>query len=182
MVALNKLGTRQAGSRLVTPVGERKKQYLAFGLGGEALAIEIEYVKEVIQYGDLTQVPMMPPFVRGVINLRGAMVPVIDLSVRFGRGSTEIARRSCIVILEVPRADGPLDMGIIVEDVSEVLELAKSDIEPAPAFGGDLRSEFLSGVGKVGSRFVILLDVKHVLSGNELSALSTGVSGEESAP
>ncbi len=169
MAEPHKFGARKLQ---VGPPPERKKQYLAFGLGGEAFAMEIGYVKEVIQYGELTEVPLMPSFIRGVINLRGAMVPVIDLSVRFGRALTEIARRSCVVILEVPRPEGPVVVGVIVENVSEVLELAASDIEPAPAFGGDLRSEFLSGVGKIGARFVILLDVNHVLSVDELSALS----------
>jgi len=164
-----KLGPRQ--SKAGPPV-EKKQQFLAFGLGGEAFAVEIGFVKEVIHYEDLTEVPLMPPYVRGVINLRGAMVPVLDLSVRFGRPPTEIARRSCVVILEVPCAEGLVVVGVMVEKVSEVLELAASDIEPPPAFGrGDLRSEFLSGVGKVGTGFVILLDARHVLSMGELSAL-----------
>jgi len=162
-------------------VAERKMQYLAFGLGGEAFAMEISYVKEVIQYGELTEVPLMPRFIRGVINLRGAMVPVVDLSVRFGRPPTEVARRSCVVILEVPRAEGHVVVGVIVENVSEVLELAPSEIEPAPSFGGDIRSEFLSGVGKIGTRFVILLDVNHVLTTDELTALSGDRTPEEAA-
>ena len=158
---------------------EKKRQYLAFGLGGESFAMEIGYVKEVIQYGELTQVPLMPPFIRGVINLRGAMVPVLDLSVRFGRGLTEIALRSCVIILEVPSREGTVTMGVIVENVSEVLELAASDIEPPPSFGKDPRAEFLSGVGKIGEQFVILLDVRHVLSMDELSALSGEPAREE---
>lgn len=172
------------GKRIVKtgPPAERKKQYLAFGLGAEAFAIEITHVKEVIQYGELTEVPLMPPFIRGVINLRGAMVPVLDLSVRFGRAPTVTARRTCVVILEVPRVEGPMVMGVIVGNVSEVLELADSEIEPAPAFRGDLRSEFLSGVGKVGNGFVILLDVKHVLSIDEIAALSGEQVTEDTTP
>lgn len=156
----------------LTHTTEQRKQYLAFGLGGEAFAMEIGYVKEVIQYGELTEVPLMPPFLRGVINLRGAMVPVIDLSVRLSRAPTQIARRSCVVILEVPRAEGPAVVGVIVENVSEVLELAASDIDPAPSFAQGARSEFLRGVGRVGERFVMLLDVRYVLSLDELSALA----------
>jgi purine-binding chemotaxis protein CheW len=178
MAEPNKPGARKPLNALVA---ERKMQYLAFGLGGEAFAMEIGYVKEVIQYGELTEVPLMPPFIRGVINLRGAMVPVVDLSVRFGRPPTEVARRSCVVILEVPRPEGPVVVGVIVENVSEVLELAPSEIEPAPAFGGDIRSEFLSGVGKIGTRFVILLDVNHVLTTDELTALSGDRAPEEAA-
>ena len=178
MAEPNKPGARKPMNALVA---ERKMQYLAFGLGGEAFAMEISYVKEVIQYGELTEVPLMPRFIRGVINLRGAMVPVVDLSVRFGRPPTEVARRSCVVILEVPRAEGPVVVGVIVENVSEVLELAPSEIEPAPSFGGDIRSEFLSGVGKIGTRFVILLDVNHVLTTDELTALSGDRTPEEAA-
>ncbi len=173
-----KNGTRH---HRIAASAEPKQQYLAFGLGGESFAMEISYVKEVIHYGELTEVPLMPPFIRGVISLRGAMVPVIDLSVRFGRALTEIARRSCVVILEVPRGEGLVVVGVIVEKVSEVLELAASDIEPPPAFGGDLRSEFLNGVGKVGGGFVILLDVRHVLSMEEISALP-GDRDAEAAP
>ncbi len=165
---------KKPGARQVNhaPPAEPKQQYLAFGLGGGAFAMEIVYVKEVIQYGELTEVPLMPAFLRGVISLRGAMVPVIDLSVRLGKALTQIARRSCVVILEVPRAEGAVVVGVIVENVSEVLELAASDIDQAPAFGGETHSEFLKGVGKVGERFVMLLDVKHVLSLDELSILA----------
>ncbi|HPS67298.1 MAG TPA: chemotaxis protein CheW [Holophaga sp.] len=169
MAEPRKPGARQ--SRII-PVAERKQQYLAFGLGGEAFAMEIGYVKEVVQYGELTEVPLMPSYIRGVISLRGAMVPVIDLSVRFGRPLTEIALRSCVIILEVPRREGSVVVGVIVDNVSEVLELADSEIEPPPAFGKDPRAEFLSGVGKAGEHFVILLDVRHILSIDELAALS----------
>jgi len=176
MADSKRLGARQPK---IGPPAERKKQYLAFGLGGEAFAMEIGSVKEVIHYGELTAVPLMPPYIRGVISLRGAMVPVLDLSVRFGRAPTEIAHRSCVIILEVPRAAELVVVGIIVENVSEVLELAASDIEPPPSFGKDARSEFLSGVGKIGERFVILLDVKHILSMDELSALAGDRAVEE---
>jgi purine-binding chemotaxis protein CheW len=174
MAQIQSLQKRSPQAR--NPGGSRgvRQQYLAFGLGGETFAIEIRFVKEVIQFETLTEVPLMPSFVRGVINLRGAVVPVLDLSVRFGRPSSEVVRRTCIVILEVPREDSTTTLGVIVDNVSEVLELSNEDIEPAPSFGGGLRSEFLSGVGKVGARFVILLDVRHVLSMDELSALPSG--------
>ena len=150
---------------------ENKSQFLAFELGGEGFAMEIRSIKEVIQYGSLTEVPLMPNYLRGVINLRGAVVPVLDLSVRFGRPPTEVARRTCVVILEVEHGEEAVELGIIVDNVSEVLELAASDIEPAPSFGNSLRSDFLRGVGKVGGKFVILLDVNHVLSIEELAAV-----------
>jgi purine-binding chemotaxis protein CheW len=160
---------------------EKKNQYLTFVLGAEAFAMDIRSVKEVIQYGSLTEVPLMPEFIRGVINLRGAVVPVIDLSVRFGRAATDVSRRTCIVILEVEHEGTLVELGIIVDNVSEVLEIGDSDIEPAPAFGSALRSEFIAGVGKVGGRFVIVLDVRHVLSIDEMASLAAGASREESA-
>jgi purine-binding chemotaxis protein CheW len=116
----------------------------------------------------------MPDFIRGVINLRGAVVPVIDLSVRFNRPPTDAGKRTCVVILEIQHEGDLLVLGAMVDNVSEVLEIAGSDIEPAPAFGSSLRSEFISGVGKVGGKFVILLDVNHVLSIDEMAALSAG--------
>jgi purine-binding chemotaxis protein CheW len=114
----------------------------------------------------------MPTFIRGVINLRGAVVPVIDLSIRFGRTFTEVTRRTCIVILEVGSMDDTCVLGIMVDNVSEVLDIGERDIEPAPAFGSNLRSEFIAGVGKVNGKFVILLDVNRVLSVEEMAALT----------
>lgn len=151
---------------------EIRTQYLAFSSGGETFAMDIRSVREVIQYGGLTEVPLMPPFIRGVINLRGSVVPVIDLGVRLDRSSTEVARRTCVVILEVPSAEGTSVIGIMVDSVNEVLEISPSEIDPAPSFGHDIRTEFISGVGKVNGRFVILLDVQHVLSVQEMAALA----------
>jgi purine-binding chemotaxis protein CheW len=178
MATFTRPGFRQKGSGVQASAGETRKQFLAFDLGGEAFAIEIACVKEVIQYGEVREVPLVPAFIRGVISLRGAMVPVIDVSVRFGRPPTAIAHRSCIVILDLPWGEGSRVVGIIVENVSEVLELAPSEIEPAPSFGGDSRSGFLSGVGKVDTRFVILLDARRLLTLDELDALSGAVGGD----
>ena len=160
---------------------ETKGQYLAFSLGAETFAMDIRSIKEVIQYEDLTEVPLMPSFMRGVIHLRGSVVPVIDLSTRFGRTATEVAKRTCIVILELEQAKDFIVLGVMVDHVSEVLEIAPSDIEPAPTFGTDLRAEFIQGVGKVNDRFVILLDVRHVLSVDELSALASDSSPSDVA-
>lgn len=147
-------------------------QFLAFTLRGELFAMDIRSIKEVIQYGGLTEVPLMPPCIRGVINLRGAVVPVIDLSVRFGWPSTEVARRTCVVILEVRDGGSSAVLGVMVDHVSEVLEIPREHIEPAPAFGSDLRMEFIQGVGKVGGKFVIILDATQVLSVEELASLA----------
>ena len=147
-----------------------RNQYLTFSLGGEALAMEVRFVKEILQYRSITEVPVMPSVVRGVINLRGTVVPVIDLAVRFGRPATAADRRTCIVILEVEEEDRATVMGIVVDHVSEVLEIAETDIEAAPTFGSTLRADFVRGVGKIGGRFVILLDVERVLSAEELGS------------
>lgn len=166
-------------ARISVPSAEVRSQYLAFTSGGETYAMDIRSVREVIQYEDLTEVPLMPSFIRGVLNLRGSVVPVIDLGRRLERASTRVTRRTCVVILEVPSADGvsmPIAegasvIGIMVDSVNEVLEIAPSEIDPTASFGHGIRTEFISGVGKVGGRFVILLDVKHVLSHQELAAL-----------
>ncbi|WP_234081895.1 chemotaxis protein CheW [Azonexus sp. R2A61] len=152
--------------------GDAPQQYLTFLLGGEMFAVAILNVKEIIEFGTLTEIPMMPPFIRGVINLRGAVVPVIDLSCRFGGKATEVARRTCIVIVELEQDGTHHDIGVMVDAVSEVLEIAAADIEPAPAFGARIRTDFISGMGKVGGKFVIILDVVRVLSIEEIALLS----------
>lgn len=147
-------------------------QYLTFLLNGEMFALAILNIKEIIEYGSLTEVPMMPGFIRGVINLRGSVVPVVDLSVRFGRNKTEISRRTCIVIIEVHSGtEMTHDIGVMVDSVSEVLEIPRSEIEPPPAFGAKIRADFIHGMGKVGGKFVIILDANKVLSVGELSML-----------
>lgn len=148
-------------------------QYLTFTLNGEMYSIAILNVKEIIEYGSVTEIPMLPDFIRGVINLRGSVVPVIDLSSRFGSLPTKVARRTCIVIIELlQEGDTRYDIGIIVDSVSEVLEIYSNDIEPAPNFGVKIRTDFIAGMGKVNGRFVIILDVARVLSIEELALLT----------
>jgi len=148
-----------------------QKQYLTFMLGGEMFAIGILGIKEIIEYSGLTEVPMMPECIRGVINLRGAVVPVMDLSVRFGKPSTAITKRTCIVIVEVESGEDRQDMGVVVDAVNAVLEIPASEIEPPPAFGARIRTDFIEGMGKVNGKFVILLNVNDVLSIEEIGAL-----------
>ena len=152
------------------PLGTQ--QYLTFSLAGEMYAVGILNVKEIIEYGNLTEIPMMPPFIRGVINLRGAVVPVIDLSARFGSSASTAQRRTCIVIVEIPQEDGKQDIGVMVDAVSEVLEIPAAEIEPAPTFGARIRADFIAGMGKVNGRFVIILDIHCVLSVDEMATLS----------
>ncbi|MDY6949200.1 MAG: chemotaxis protein CheW [Pseudomonadota bacterium] len=147
-------------------------QYLTFMLGGEVFAIGILAIKEIIEYSSLTEVPMMPACIRGVINLRGAVVPVIDIAVRFGRGAAPVTKRTCIVIIEVSANGERQDVGVIVDAVNEVLEIPIADIEPPPTFGARIRTDFMRGMGKVNQKFVILLDVDHVLALDELAGLA----------
>ena len=140
-------------------------------LAGEAYGIGILSIKEIIGYTALTTVPMMPAFARGVINLRGAVVPVIDLLSRFGKPSSEVTKRTCIVIVEVQTQGERQDIGIVVDAVNEVLDIPASQIEPPPAFGAAIRADFIQGMGKVRGRFVVLLSLEHVLSIDDILAL-----------
>ncbi len=159
------------------------QQYLVFSLCNETFAIDIRSIKEIIEYGRLTEVPMMPELVRGVINLRGAVVPVVDLAVRFGRRPTQIARRTCIVIVETQVTAGETQViGIIVDAVNEVLDIAAQEIEPPPSFGARIRTDFIAGMGKVEGEFVILLELQHALSVDELAGIADTLEDAGAAP
>lgn len=153
-------------------------QYLTFMLGGETYAMGILAIKEIIEYGNLTEVPRMPQFIRGVINLRGAVVPVIDLSSRFGKQATNVTRRTCIVIIEVATGNETQDVGVMVDAVNAVLEIPPQEIEPPPTFGANIRADFISGMGKVNGKFVIILNIQHVLSVDEMGALANAENTE----
>ena len=152
--------------------GDERQQYLTFLCQGETFALSILCTKEIIEYGTLTTVPMMPGFVRGVINLRGRVVPVLDLAVRFGQQASQPTRRTCIVIVEVGTGEEQQDIGIIVDAVNKVIEIPSEDIEPPPSFGTRLRNDFLQGLGKVEGDFVILLDSERVLAVDEIAQLT----------
>lgn len=159
-------------------------QYLTFMLAQEIYAVSILNIKEIIDFGHLTEVPMMPEFVRGVINLRGRVVPVIDLLARFGKGATPIAKRTCIVIVETDANDQTLksqDLGIIVDAVNEVVNIESQDIEPPPSFGTGIRPDFIAGMIKRNNRFNIVLNVKRVLSVEEMTAISQSTTEHPSA-
>jgi purine-binding chemotaxis protein CheW len=166
-----------AGKTAVAAAVAEIAQYLTFQLSGEMYAVGILNVKEIIEYGQLTEIPMMPAFIRGVINLRGSVVPVIDLSARFGGQQTAASRRTCIVIIEIGHGEGDdtsrHDVGVVVDAVSEVLEVSSADIEPPPTFGAKIRADFIDGMGKIGGKFVIILDIQKVLSVDEIAALAT---------
>jgi purine-binding chemotaxis protein CheW len=149
------------------------RQYLTFTLGSEVFAIGILAIKEIIEYSSLTTVPMMPTYVRGVINLRGAVVPVLDLSVRFGKAPSPVTKKTCIVIIEVSTAGERQDVGVVVDAVDSVLDIPPDQIEPPPAFGARIGTDFIEGMGKVNGRFVILLEVNSVLAPEEAALLRT---------
>lgn len=162
-------------------VSEEQQQYLTFMLGGEIFAIGILRIKEIIEYGQLTEVPRMPEFIRGVINLRGSVVPVIDLGARFGKQPSNISRRTCVVIIEIEHEGEQQVVGVMVDAVNEVLDIPPEQVEPAPNFGANIRADFIQGMGKVEGKFVIILNVNHVLSLDEMSTLAGIASTEAGA-
>ena len=153
-------------------VGAGRGQYLTFSLGGETFGMNILNIKEIIEFGHVTAVPMMPDFIQGVINLRGCVVPVINLSLRFGKAAVMPGKRTCIVIVETECGTEVQDIGVVVDTVNAVLEIDASEIERAPAFGAQLRTEFIAGMAKVGQGFVILINVARVLSLDDMAALA----------
>ncbi|NVO06957.1 MAG: chemotaxis protein CheW [Rhodoferax sp.] len=179
MNALVKAAGRQPAAMSAAAVVE-EKQYLTFMLGGEMFSIDILCIKEIIWYASLTEVPMMPACIRGVINLRGAVVPVMDLSSRFGKPSTPVTKSTCIVIIEVAtQVEGERqNMGVVVDSVQAVLEIPASEIEPPPSFGAKIRPDFIEGIGKVNGKFVILLNVDRVLSSQEISQMGQVAAGD----
>jgi purine-binding chemotaxis protein CheW len=148
-----------------------QQQYLTFFLAGEEYAISILRVKEIIEYHTVTTVPKTPQWIRGVINLRGAVVPVVDLAVKFGIGERPVTKTTCIVIIEGCFEDQSATMGIIADAVSQVVDLGESDIHEPPSFGSRVHVDYLLGVASLGQKFALMLDVDRVLSSEELVSL-----------
>lgn len=151
---------------------DKIEQYLTFILGGKTYGLAIDNIKEIIEYGDITEVPMTPEFISGVINLRGSVVPVIDLSQRFSGKVTEHTKRTSIVILELKNDDLMIDIGVTVDMVNEVLDVNSSDIEPAPSMGNQIQTNFISGMAKVNGELLVLLEISNILSIDEISLVS----------
>lgn len=145
--------------------------YLTFSLAEEVYAMDIRSVREIIQYGQMTTVPLMPRFVRGVINLRGAVVPVIDLRSRFGRPAGTVGEKTCIVIVDTVRDGERMELGLMVDGVSEVIEIDSRQIEPPPDFGTSLRHDFMRGIVKLARRFVIVLEPESAFDVEEMAQL-----------
>lgn len=152
------------------PPSAEPMQYLTFHLAGEQYALGILQVREILRYETVTTVPTAPAAIRGVLNLRGSVVPVVDLAVRFGMPPTEVGARTCIVIVEVAGDGERTVMGVLADSVSQVLELSASEIEPPPPFGAGVRVDYLRGMARMGSRFALVLDLDRVLSHAELRA------------
>ena len=151
-------------------------QYLTFQLAGEEFAFGILRVKEILEYDTITRVPNAPVTVRGVINLRGSVVPVVDLGLLFGLPATAVTKRSCIVIVEARVDEQDLVMGVLADAVSQVMDLAPDAIEPPPAFGSRVRVEYLVGMGKVDARkFVLILDIDRLLGDVAMPATAAAV-------
>ncbi|MEY2686373.1 MAG: hypothetical protein RL375_571 [Pseudomonadota bacterium] len=144
-------------------------QYLTFTLEDELFAVGIAAVREIIQYNQMTLVPLMPDFVRGVINLRGAVVPVIDLQARLGREPAQVGERTSIVIFEVRQGSDRHALGMMVDAVSEVIEIADASIEAPPQFGGAVRRDYIHGMAKVGGRFVVILALEATLDIDDMA-------------
>ncbi len=145
--------------------------YLTFALAEEMYGLPILAVQEIIQLVPITAVPRTPEFVRGVINLRGKVIPVVDLRRKFGMDSTEDTEETCIVVVEVDANGQALTMGVVVDEVAEVLDVAADQVEPAPTFGAAVDTTFIQGMGKVGDKVIMLLDIRRVLAGDELTAV-----------
>ena len=154
-------------------------QYLTFMLGGKIYGLEIHNIKEIIEFGDITEVPMTPDFISGVINLRGSVVPVIDLSQRFSGHSIEQTKRTSIIILEVRNDDLNIEIGVIVDMVNEVIDIQQSEIEPAPSLGSQIATNFISGMAKIDEKLLVLLDIENVLSIDELSLIGAMEAGTD---
>jgi purine-binding chemotaxis protein CheW len=152
--------TKKSGAKAVAGLAGK---YLTFALGAEEYGLPVLKVREIIKMLDITQVPQMPPHVKGVINLRGKVIPVVDLRLKFGFVPQEYTERTCVIVVEVLGATGAVLMGIVVDAVSEVLNLAVDDIERTPDFGERVDTDYMTGIAKVKGKVKILLDLDRVL-------------------
>ncbi len=153
------------------------RQYLTFQLGEEVFGLAVSHVREILEFTTVTKVPRTPDYMRGVINLRGSVVPVLDMRLKFGLTQTEKTVNTCIIVVEVSFEDEHTIIGALVDSVQEVFELEPDQIEPAPKIGTQLKTEFIKGMGKKDDHFIILLNIDKVFSSEELAtALDTGMS------
>jgi purine-binding chemotaxis protein CheW len=164
---------------IATKEAVQQEQYLTFLLAGEEYAIGILKVKEIIEYDTVTTVPKTPRWVRGVINLRGTVVPVLELGLKFGLEERPVTKTTCIVIVEGQVGGQSSLMGVLADAVSQVMEIAAEDIREVPAFGTRIKVDYLQGMAQLGKKFVLLLDIDKVLSADEAQDLSAATTNLE---
>ncbi len=162
---------------MATPVIAETTQYLTFKLADEVFALDISQVREVLDFTSITKVPRTPEFMRGVINLRGSVVPVVDMRLKFGMSKTENTVNTCIIIVEIDLDGDKTILGALADSVQEVIELEPGQIEPPPKIGTRLRTEFIRGMGKRDEHFIMILDIDKIFSADELSIVQEAGSG-----
>jgi len=151
----------------------RAGKYLTFLIGKEEFGVAVLKVREIMGIQDITAVPQTPAYLKGVINLRGKVIPVVDLRLKFGLASIDYTQRTCIIVVQLQGSSGSLLMGIVVDEVSEVLTLASADIEDTPDFGANVETKYILGMAKVKDKVKILLDINEVLTAREIACLET---------
>ena len=154
-------------------------QYLTFKLADEIFALDVAKVREILEYTSITKVPQTPEFMRGVINLRGSVVPVIDMRLKFGMSTTEQTINTCIIVVEVTLDGDTTVLGALADSVQEVVEMEPESIEPAPHIGTRLNTEFIKGMGKHEDQFVMILDIDRVFSESEMAAVQEAGGGND---
>ncbi len=158
-------------TQATSAISEMEAKYLTFSLANEEYGLEILKVREIIGYIDVTAVPQTPSYVKGVINLRGKVIPVVDLRTKFGMETTDVTDETCIIVVEITQGSRQCSTGIVVDHVQEVLDIASRDIEEAPRFDGSVSTDFILGMGKVGDSVKILLDIDRVLADSALAGM-----------
>jgi len=160
-------------------VSDSTNQFLTFTLGEEVFALDISSVREVLEYTTITKVPRTPEYIRGVINLRGRAVPVVDVRLKFEMPVTARTVNTCIIIVEVQLGGEETVLGALADSVKEVLDIEPKDIEPTPRMGTSIKADFIRGIGKHEDGFIILLDIDKVFNDSELSLIATAVAEEQ---
>ena len=151
---------------------DEEDQHLTFDLSGEELAVPVLNIREIIRYGKLTRMPMVPEFIEGVINLRGSVVPVINLSAKFGLQKIDTDKRTCIIIMEIEMGDDSVVMGVVVDKVLQVIAIPDSNIEPSPTLGANIQTNFIKGMARIDDGFIVILDISKALSIEEIAMVS----------
>jgi len=163
----------ESSSQALASLAENAGMYLTFELGGEVYGVEILKVQEIIGMMNVTRVPRTPAFVRGEVNLRGKVIPVVDLRLKFGLEEKEDTEKTCIIVVQLEEAGQNTTMGIIVDEVSEVIDVNADQIEPPPDFGVSVKTDFILGMGKIGEQVLMMLDISKVLAREEVAELSS---------